>query len=103
MMRAWLRPPVADAVAAIALASALPAFWTRMALYALAWWLISRPLMLARKGRVAIALMAYLVVGTLASTDLVMSLVPGWYSTAFGFVNLGGGALGGSALAIAIV
>jgi hypothetical protein len=80
-----------------------PAFWGRMAIYALAWWLVSRPATLARKGRVAAALMATLVVGTLASTDLVASLVPGWYSTATGFVNLAGGALGGSALAIAIV
>jgi hypothetical protein len=74
-----------------------------MALYALAWWLTSRPATLVRKGRVAAALIAYLVVGTLASTDLVMSLVPGWHSTATGFVNLAGGALGGSALAVAIV
>ena len=79
------------------------AFWSRMAVYALIWWTLSRPAMLARKGRVAIALMAYLVVGTLASIDLVMTLVPGWYSTGNGFVNLTGGALGGSALAIAIV
>lgn len=79
------------------------AFWCRMLVYALGWWAISRPAMLARKGRVAVALMAYLVLGTLASTDLVVSLVPGWYSTATGFVNLAGGALGGSALAIAIV
>ena len=79
------------------------AFWIRMALYALVWWVIARPGTLARKGRVAVALMAYLLVGTLASIDLVMTLVPGWYSTGNGFVNLAGGALGGSALAIAIV
>ncbi len=79
------------------------AFWSRMAVYALVWWGISRPSTLARKGRVAVALMLYLVTGTLAATDLVMSLVPGWYSTADGLVNLAGGALGGSALAIAIV
>ena len=79
------------------------AFWSRMAVYALAWWAMSRPATLARKGRVAVALMLYLVIGTLATTDLVMSLVPGWYSTANGLVNLAGGTLGGSALAIAIV
>jgi len=79
------------------------AFWIRMAVYALVWWVIARPGTLARKGRVAVALMAYLLVGTLASVDLVMTLVPGWYSTGNGFVNLAGGALGGSALAIAIV
>ena len=79
------------------------AFWTRMSIYALAWWASSHPSVLTRKGRVAVALMAYLVVGTLASIDLVMTLVPGWYSTADGIVNLAGGALGGSAIAIAIV
>jgi len=58
---------------------------------------------LASKGRVAAALVAYLLVGTLASVDLVVSLVPGWYSTAAGLVNLAGGALGGGALATVIV
>jgi hypothetical protein len=79
------------------------AFWARMALYALAWWTLARPATLARKGRVALALMAHLVVGTLATIDLVMTLVPGWTSTGNGFVNLTGGALGGTALATAIV
>jgi hypothetical protein len=79
------------------------AFWCRMALYALAWWSLARPATLARKGRVALALIVYLLVGTLATVDLVMSLVPGWTSTANGFVNLTGGVLGGLALATAIV
>jgi len=80
-----------------------PAFWSRMAVYALAWWLMARPAVLARKGRVAAALIAHLVVGTLACIDLVMTLVPGWYSTGNGLVVLAGGALGGSALATALV
>ena len=79
------------------------AFWLRMAIYALIWWASARPAVLSRKGRVAAALMAHLLVGTLASIDLVMTLVPDWYSTADGLVNLAGGALGGSAVAIAIV
>jgi hypothetical protein len=79
------------------------AFWCRMTFYALAWWTIARPSTLARKGRVALALMAHLAVGTLATIDLVMTLVPGWTSTGHGFVNLAGGALGGLALATAIV
>ena len=86
--RAWLAPA---------------AFWLRMAAYAVTWWLVSRPAVLARKGRAAGALMAWLATGTLASIDLVMTLVPGWYSTANGLVNLAGGALGGSALATALV
>ena len=79
------------------------AFWLRMALYALTWWTLSRPATLARKGRVALALMGHLVVGTLAAIDLVMTLVPGWTSTGNGFVNLAGGTLGGTALATAVV
>jgi len=79
------------------------AFWIRMVVYAAVWWTLSRPAILARKGRAAVALMAHLVTGTLASIDLVMTLVPGWYSTGNGFVNLASSALGGSALAIAIV
>jgi hypothetical protein len=79
------------------------AFWTRMAIYAAVWSALSRPAILARKGRVAVALMLHLAVGTLATVDLVMTLVPGWYSTGNGLVNLAGGALGGSALAVAIV
>jgi len=98
---AWSR---ALDVPAFQLAWFAPAFfWARMALYAAAWWLVARPGVLARKGRVAAALIAHLVVGTLASVDLVMSLVPGWTSTAQGFVNLAGAALGGSALATALV
>lgn len=79
------------------------AFWSRMAVYAAVWWQLSRPAILARKGRVAVALMAHLLIGTLASVDLVMTLVPAWYSTGNGFVNLAGGSLGGCALAVAIV
>ncbi len=78
-------------------------FWPRMAAIGLVWWAISRPAVLRRKGRVAAALMLAVVTGTLAAIDLVMSLVPGWYSTANGLVNLAGGALGGSALAVAVV
>ena len=79
------------------------AFWVRMAVYAIVWWVSARPSVLARRGRVAAALMAHLLVGTLASVDLVMTLVPGWYSTADGIVNLAGATLGGSALVIALV
>ncbi len=78
-------------------------FWARMAAIGAAWWATSRPAVFARKGRVAAALMLYAVTGTLAAFDLVMSLVPGWFSTGQGLINLAGGALGGSALAIAIV
>ena len=75
-------------------------FWLRMAVIALVWWAISRPAVLMRKGRAAAALMLYAVTGSLAAIDLVMSLVPGWFSTGSGLVNLAGGALGGTALAV---
>jgi hypothetical protein len=78
-------------------------FWSRMAAIGLIWWALSRPAVLLRKGRVAAALMLYVVTGSLVSIDVVMSLVPGWYSTGNGLVNLAGGMLGGSALAIAVV
>ncbi len=79
------------------------AFWLRMAAYAVAWWLLARPAVLARKGRVAAALVAHLLVGTLACIDLVMTLVPGWFSTGHGLVVLSGAALGGGALATGLV
>lgn len=89
---------------ALQLAWATPlAFWLRMLVYAAAWWLLARPATLARKGRAAAALVVHLLVGTLAAIDLVMTLVPGWYSTATGFVVLAGGALGGLALCTALV
>lgn len=83
--------------------SAPAAFWVRMLVYAVAWWLLARPALPARKGRAAAALIVHLLVGTAATIDLVMTLVPGWYSTATGLVVLAGGALGGLALASALV
>ena len=76
-----------------------PFFAARMAAIALVWWAIAQPGIFARKGRVAAALLAYVVTGTLAALDLVGSLVPGWISTGNGLVELAGGALGGAALA----
>ncbi len=73
-------------------------FGARMAVYAALWWWLARPASLERKGRAAAALALYLLSGTLAAVDLLMSLVPGWFSTAFGLVVLAGQALGGAAL-----
>jgi hypothetical protein len=42
------------------------------------------------------------VLGSLAAVDLLMSLVPGWFSTAFGVVVLSAQALSGTALAVAL-
>jgi hypothetical protein len=86
---------------------AFPTFWLqpgvvglRLALYGALWWWLSRPASLAGKGRAAAALVLYALSGTLASVDLLMSLVPGWFSTAFGLVVLSGQALGGTALGV---
>jgi hypothetical protein len=83
-LRAWLSPTF---------------FLLRLALYALGWWWLTRPVALQHKGRAALALVLYTVLGTLAAVDLLMSLLPGWYSTAFGLVVLSVQALAGSAAA----
>ena len=78
-------------------------FWARLAAYAALWTLLARPGVFARRGRVAAALFAWVASGTLATVDLVVSLLPGWTSTGHGLVNLAGGALGGAALASALL
>ena len=75
-------------------------FWLRMLVYAAVWWLLCRPATLVRKGAAAAALIGYVLVGTLAAVDLLESLVPGWFSSAFGLVVLSGQALGGTALVV---
>jgi hypothetical protein len=80
-----------------------PAFFTvRLVLYALAWWWLARPTSLASKGRAAFALAAYCIATTLAAVDLLMSLMPGWYSTAFGLVVMSTQALSGAAAVVII-
>jgi hypothetical protein len=78
-------------------------FWVRLVAIALAWAWLARPATFGRKGRAAAALVVYTITGSIVAVDLVMSLVPGWYSTGHGLVNLAGGALGGAALATAVV
>lgn len=78
-------------------------FWVRSVIYAALWWWLSRPAAMAGKGRAAGALVIYLISGTLASVDLLMSLVPGWYSTAFGLVVLSGQCLGGTGLTVLLL
>lgn len=78
-------------------------FWTRLIVIAIAWWAGTRPAALERSGRAAASLVVLLVSGTVAAFDLVMSLLPGWYSSAFGLVALSGGALGGTAFASAVL
>jgi hypothetical protein len=76
-------------------------FWlTRIALYAAAWLWLTRPASLAGKRQAALSLLLHTVLTSLASVDLLMSLVPRWYSTAFGLVVLATQALSGAALAV---
>lgn len=77
-----------------------PFFLVRLALYALAWWWMTRPASLAGKGRAAASLILHTLLTSLAAVDLLMSLVPGWFSTAFGLVVLSVQALSGAAAAV---
>jgi hypothetical protein len=77
-----------------------PLFQIRLALYALVWWWLARPASLGRKGRAAASLVVSTLVTSLAAVDLLMSLLPGWYSTAFGLVVLSAQALAGAAAAV---
>jgi hypothetical protein len=86
-VRAWLAPP---------------AWLARLALYALAWWWLTRPASLASKGRAAASLIVYTVLTSLAAVDLLMSLVPRWFSTAFGLVVLSAQALAGAAATVLV-
>jgi hypothetical protein len=80
-----------------------PAFFvTRLVVYAVVWGCLARPATLASKGRAAASLVAYAVTMSLASVDLVMSLMPGWYSTAFGFVVMSTQALSGAAAVVVL-
>ncbi len=78
-------------------------FWARLLLYAALWWWLARPASSASKGRAAASLMLYLLSGTLAAVDLLMAFMPGWISTAFGFVVLSAQALGGTALSVVLL
>jgi hypothetical protein len=75
-------------------------FLSRLACYALVWWWLTRPAALAGKARAAASLIVHALVTSLAAVDLLMSLVPGWFSTGFGLVVLSAQALSGTAAAV---
>jgi hypothetical protein len=77
-----------------------PFFLARLVVYAIGWWWLTRPASLARKGRAAASLIVHTLLTSLAAVDLLMSLLPGWYSTAFGLVVLSVQALSGAAIAM---
>jgi hypothetical protein len=84
-LQAWLSPPF---------------FLLRLAGYAGVWWWLTRPAALSGKGRAAASLIVYALATSLAAVDLLMSLVPGWFSTGFGLVVLSSQALAGGAVAV---
>jgi hypothetical protein len=89
-VRVWLQPPF---------------FLVRVAGYAVAWWWLAR---VARRdppgggGRAALSLVLYGVVTSLAAVDLLMSLMPVWYSSVFGLAVVTGQLLAGAAVAVAL-
>jgi hypothetical protein len=87
-----------------------PAFVAgRVVVYAFVWWLLARPAANAAErgtdsaGRAAASLLLHALVTSLAAIDLLMSLMPVWYSTGFALVVLAGQLVAGSALAIGVV
>jgi hypothetical protein len=81
----------------------------RVIVYALVWWLLARPAANSagndreRSGRAAASLLIQAVVTSLAAIDLLMSLLPVWYSTGFALLVLVGQLVAGSALTIGVV
>jgi len=79
----------------------VPFFVARVVAYALVWWWLTRAWSLRSGGRAAASLIVGTVVTSLAAVDFLMSLMPLWYSTAFGLVVVANQALAGAAFAVA--
>ncbi|MDB5828209.1 MAG: hypothetical protein JWQ73_2429, partial [Variovorax sp.] len=81
----------------------LPAFGVRCALYAaaMAWLPSSAHRPTVGRARAAVSLMAFGLLGSLAATDFLMSLVPGWRSAGFPLLVLVSQLLGGAAALVA--
>jgi hypothetical protein len=81
-------------------------FIARSVVYLAVWvvlgWLTTRPVYTRSQRFSAAALLVYAVTGTLAAIDWVMSLMPLWYSTAFGLLVLVGQGLAGLCAAIVL-
>lgn len=76
------------------------AFATRVACYVLLWAVLARLPSPRRAGTTALALIGYLFATSFAAFDLLMALMPRFYSSAFGLVASSLQVLGGTALAV---
>ena len=79
----------------------VPFFIVRVVAYALVWWWLTRARSLQSSGRAAVSRIVATIATSLAAIDLLMSLMPRWYSTAFGLVVVANQALAGAAFAVA--
>ena len=81
-------------------------FELRLAAYAGVWWWLARPAALrapqSGQARSAASLLLHAVVTSLAAIDLLMSLLPVWYSTGFALLVLAGQMVAGSAFTIGL-
>jgi hypothetical protein len=84
-------------------------FGSRLGAYALVLWALSRGTAAAgvagaamAPGRAALGLIAYMLVTSLAAVDLLMSLVPAWTSTVFGWLAVAGQLSTGAAATIGL-
>ncbi|HEY4083732.1 MAG TPA: hypothetical protein VGM81_23840 [Burkholderiaceae bacterium] len=74
----------------------------RFAVYGLSCWALWRAREPATSGRAAVRLIVWMMLGSMAAADLLMSLTAGWTSSIFGWLALSGQLSGGAAAAVAI-
>ncbi|MGH8797705.1 MAG: hypothetical protein ACREXI_11650 [Caldimonas sp.] len=82
-----------------------PGFFTaRLLVYGAVWWWLARPAALdaMTQARAAASLIVHALVTSLAAIDLLMSLMPVWYSTGFALLVLTGQMLAGSAFTVGL-
>jgi hypothetical protein len=85
--RAWLDPTF---------------FALRLLGYAGVWWWLARAPAVRTGARAAASLIVHAVVTSLAAIDLLMSLLPVWYSTGFALLVLAGQMVAGSAFTVGL-
>jgi hypothetical protein len=79
---------------------ALPFVGARWLCFGAGWWWLARTGRVASAGQAAAALGVYMLLASLCAVDLLMSLVPAWTSTVFGWLTTIGQMAAGAAAAI---